>query len=346
MAENDAFDDPFRETDDSLLSIAPGVFDSSGPDVVRTGATNARASKPGIVAAWQSTSRERQVNLIAAIAAVLVVLLVVPAVISVIGTSRREALAAEQAEESQINITIVSAEMSDAEASVSVVRGAFAMSSAFTPEQEREEMSARLDDMSAAVSENDEQKAREAAEKAREYFVDSYAPALVGNVETLEGEWYGASWSTLSDVDDVVEDVTSNLSIDTIDALGSAVIELANLLGIMREEHYESLTTYVPPVVEETQEPQPQQTERPEETEAPVQTEEPAPPETTVENDPEGTDDSSGSGDSDTGTGENGDADAGGPGGADSDANGGSGSDGGGDSSGETDGPGSGFGGR
>ena len=137
MAKNEKFDNPFDETDDSRLSVDPGEFDSAGPAQVRTGATNARVGKGGLLGAWQATSRERKVNLIAAVAAALVVLLVLPAVISIIGAGRRDALAAEEAHASEVNFIMVSDEMKAAENSVSVVLGAFAMSSAFTPEKER-----------------------------------------------------------------------------------------------------------------------------------------------------------------------------------------------------------------
>ncbi|KAB1643138.1 hypothetical protein [Gulosibacter chungangensis] len=349
MAKNSSFNDPFDETNDSSLNVDPGVFDSAGPADVRTGATNARASQGGLLASWQATSRERKVNLIAAVAAALVVLLILPAVISLIGAGRRDALAAEQAQASEINIVVVSDEMKAAEDSVSVVLGAFAMSSAFTPEAEREQMRSRLDDMSDAVSTNDAGKAEQQANKIREYFVDTYAPALAGNVESLQGEWYGGSWDSFAEVDAATEKVTSNLSDDKIDALGAAVIELANALGVLREEHYASLSTYVPP-------PEPETTTEPEPTTEPEETEEE--PEETVEEpeEPEGPEE-----DAASDAAEDAAADASGIGGSDaasdgsSDSNGGSasgGANGGssnsdsdGNASGETGGPG-GFGGR
>lgn len=347
MAKNSSFNDPFDETNDSSLNVDPGVFDSAGPADVRTGATNARANQGGLLASWQATSRERKVNLIAAVAAALVVLLILPAVISLIGAGRREALAAEQAHASEINIVVVSDEMKAAEDSVSVVLGAFAMSSAFTPETEREEMRSRLDDMSEAVSTNDAGKAEQQAKKIREYFVDTYAPALAGNVESLEGEWYGGSWDSFAEVDAATEKVTSNLSDDKIDVLGAAVIELANALGVLREEHYAGLTTYVPL-------PEPETSTEPEPTTEPEETEEEE-PEETVEEPEEPEDDAASDAAEDAA------ADASGVGGSDaasdgsSDSNGGSasgGANGGssnsdsdGNASGETGGPG-GFGGR
>ncbi|MDJ1371465.1 hypothetical protein [Gulosibacter molinativorax] len=284
MAKNDEFDNPFDETDDSLLSVEPGAFDSSGPVQARGGATNARAVKGGLAAGWQGLSRERKVNLITAVAAVLVLVLILPTVISVIGIGRREALAAEAEQDSQINMVVVSERMRDAEDSVSVVLGAYAMSSTFTPTKERDELRDRLADMSAAVTENDEGKAEQAAKKSREYFVDTYAPALAENAQTLEDEWYGASYEAFADVDAAKQKVTDNLSDDRIDDLGAAVIELANALGILREEHYASLSTYVPPPV--VQDPQP---EAPKETKAPEAPKETKEPEPTNEPEPEPT---------------------------------------------------------
>lgn len=348
MAKNTSFDNPFDETNDSSLNVEPGVFDSAGPADVRTGATNARTNQRGLVAAWQATSRERKVNLIAAVAAALVVLLVLPMVISLIGSGRRDALAIEAAQASEINIVVVSGEMKEAQDSVSVVLGAFAMSSAFTPEKEREEMRSRLDDMSEAVSTNDAGKAEQQATKVREYFVDTYAPALAGNVESLQGEWYGASWDTFADVDAATEKVTSNLSDDKIDALGAAVIELANALGLLREEHYSSLSTYVPPVVkpEETKEPEETEEEPQETVEEPEETvEEPVEPEddAAVDAAQDAAADASGAGGADDGADGNGDSSGGTWGGGSNTAWSNADSDG--NSSSETGGPG-GFGGR
>ncbi|MGO1544564.1 MAG: hypothetical protein ACTHXA_09530 [Gulosibacter sp.] len=349
----DEMDNPFGATDDASLSVPTGVFDSNGPVKSRTGATNARVASGGAFASWKAASRQKKVNVIAAIAAALVVLLVLPTVISVIGIGRRDALLAQAAEDQQINIVVVSEEVLEAEDSASVVLGAYAMSSAFTPEDERVELRSRLDEVSEAVAENDASATQNAADRSREYFVDTYAPALIGNVDSLKEEWGSANYTTVTEVDEAVETISSNLELDRIDELGAAVIELSNALGLLREEHYSNRSTYVPPprdskpdnsdddVVEDAPE---------EEPEAPAETE--APPE---EGDPEGPGASEGDenadasgAESDAGVEANGDADSGG--GGEDGAEGPGNRDGGADTSGEPPAPEpeptSGFGGR
>jgi len=265
----------FNGTDDTPLSVSAGTFDASGVDRQRTGSSNARSvtNKAGIFG-FRAGSQQQRVNLVTIAVLLTTVMLLLPMVISAVGSARREAiLAAERESEDRPVMVVIDPAVDEAKNSVNQALGAYAISSAYVPQDKADKMRELLEQVSASVHENDEGKTRGFADEAREYFVSSYAPALAKRGIELADEWGSMNWETYTGIEDAVESLQGALPGKNADAIAKHVIDLASLLGQGRDEHYQNRVTYVPPPP--PPEPKPKKTEEPKKTEAPKKTEEP-----------------------------------------------------------------------
>ncbi|MFD2757008.1 hypothetical protein [Gulosibacter faecalis] len=272
---------PFEQTSNEQLEVRSGVFTSTGRDMGRTGATNARAATGGFGAKWKSSSQQRRVNLITLLSVLLVVVIVLPMIISFVGANRREAIAAAEAAGVQTaNIVVIQPDVQAAADTSKPVIGAYALSATFVTDDTSGEMKNRIDAVSESLVDNNAGTTQRLSDDAVSYFVDTYVPELLSRVDELKGEWSAMNWDTVTEIDSAVIAVQQNLSTDKLTDLSAAVGQLAAALGNARDEHYANRVTYVPPAPPKTQAPKateepeetPEPTEEPEETEDPEET--------------------------------------------------------------------------
>lgn len=270
---------PFDQTSNESLQVGSGVFTSTGRDMGRTGASNARAvGGGGLAARWRSSSQQRRVNLVSLLAVILIVVIVLPMLISFVGANRREALAAADAEGVKpVNVVVIDPAVQAAADTSGAVLGAYAMSSAFVSEDTSTQMQQRIEAVSSSVIENDAANTQALSDESINYFVGTYAPELVAMTPDHKANWSAMGWETSAAIDTAVEQVNANLSRDNLDALAQAVIALATALGNGRDEHFANRVTYVPPAPKPTQTQVPTPEATPEETATPEPTTEPEP---------------------------------------------------------------------
>lgn len=239
----------FAGTDDTPLSVAEGVFDAHGVDHQRTGASNARAVTDR--AGWfgfHAASQQQRVNLVTLVAVLALITVLLPMVISIFGSARREAiLAAERAADDRPQFIVIDPAVEDAKNSANQALGAYAMSSTYVPKDIANKMRDLLEKVSTSVRDNDAGKTRGLADEAKKYFLETYAPALAKRAPELADEWGEMDWDTYSGIEDQVAALQGALPGKDYGSISKQVIELANLLGQGKDQHFQNRVTYVPP---------------------------------------------------------------------------------------------------
>lgn len=276
--------DPFSRTDDASIDVPHGIFTAGDETLDRTGATNARLLIGGPFARFRAAPAAARVSWFAAAVALLVVVVVIPVSIGSFASVRKEALAASTAAPAQPAVVVLSPETLAVSAQVDALEPAYVMSNGLVTDESKTTMGDLLATARDQIDANDAAAASSTMQSAVAYFVSEYSQRVATAAETQVEEYEQSEWETDERLAELIEIVRANAQGQDLTALVAAVIEIPQVVGDARAEHFGNRRTYVPPAPT-TAAPapsappatQPPATQAPQMTQAPAPTQAPEP---------------------------------------------------------------------
>ncbi|PPG39685.1 hypothetical protein [Pseudoclavibacter sp. RFBA6] len=279
--------DPFAKTDDSSIDVPNGIFAAGDETLDRTGATNARLLLGGPFARFRAAPAAARVSWFLAAVALVVVVVVIPVSIGSFAAVRKESLAASTAAPAQPAVVVLSPETLAVSAQVDAIEPAYVMSNGLVTDESKSKMGDLLATARDQIDANDAAGATSTMQSAVPYFVAEYSQRVATAAETEVEEYDQSEWETDERLAELIEIVRANAQGQDLTALVAAVIEIPQVVGDARAEHFGNRRTYVPPAPT-TAAPapsapaatQPPATEAPQMTQAPAPSQAPEPEET------------------------------------------------------------------
>ncbi|PPG27785.1 hypothetical protein C5E10_14770 [Pseudoclavibacter sp. RFBG4] len=285
--------DPFALTDNASIDVPNGIFAAGDETLDRTGSTNARLVLGGPLARFRAAPSAARVSWLVAAVALLVVVVVIPVSIGSFAAVRKESLAASTDAPAQPAVVVLSAETLAVSAQVDAIEPAYVMSNGLVTDESKTTMGDMLTTARDQINVNDAAGAASTMESAVPYFVSEYSQRVATAAETEVEEYVQSEYETDERLAELIAIVRANAQGQDLTALVSAVIEIPQVVGDARAEHFGNRRTYVPPAPT-TAAPAPTSSAatQPPATEAPQLTQAPAPsqtsaPEPSKEPDPE-----------------------------------------------------------
>lgn len=244
-------DDPFEATDDTSLSVGPGVFSADGPadadELARTGATSARWQRGGFWNRLRSHSTRSRNGLFVALSLVVLMAIVIPLGVGFFANMRREYLAEQEAATSRPDIVVLSDEVQAIGEQLDSIEAAFIMSSSIAEDPFKTDMETRVNDTNEAILANDAGSAQTAVDDAVSYFISDYSQSLPDRAATLLEQYPYSEYETEERIEELSDIIRENSGGQDLSALVAAVMELPQRIGDAMSEHLGNRVTYVPP---------------------------------------------------------------------------------------------------